>query len=287
MVENRHYLHVIDQAPFAPPDQRISGSVHDTALWMAGPLLLHLALLISFASLSQAAQVSWSSPAAGTIFGPGDTLIASWTANSTRVSKNSTAAFRLCESGFQSPQNGTTSCGEPVAPLIQQSAGSYITSLQVAILITLSLMSCDAYCSRFSTLPNVTDKVEFYLEMNDTSGQKSISPNFSLSRTVNSFPVFELRILMPHSRIRAFQRNFSRQQYSRRSPRHQRKPRPGTCCCPSDSTLFRWRHPVLLHLPMFPSPQKVQAGTGPRPQTFGSGEGEAWLRVEIGLTEGT
>lgn len=111
----------------------------DLILWMAGPQqsLPHLALLILFSSFSlssQAAQVFWSSPTAGTVFGPGDTLIASWTANSTTTKgqKNSTAAFRLCETGFRDLQNGTTSCGEVVAPLIQQSAGSYITTLQVS-----------------------------------------------------------------------------------------------------------------------------------------------------------
>ncbi|KAF9654265.1 hypothetical protein BDM02DRAFT_64555 [Thelephora ganbajun] len=131
---------------------------------MAGPQLLHLALLMLFSSFSsQAAQVSWSSPAAGTVFGPGDTLIASWTANSTtKVSKNSTTAFRLCETDYPGLQNGTTSCGESVTPLIQQSAGSYITSF---------------------ALPNVTNKIGVYLEMNDSSGHKSISPNFSLSST--------------------------------------------------------------------------------------------------------
>ena len=178
---------------------------------MAGPLLLHLALLTSSAFLSQAAQISWSSPAAGTVFGPGDTLIASWTANSTKVSKNSTTAFRLCESDFQGPQNGTTSCGEPVTPLIQQSAGSYITSLQVATLITLLPALCDAHSSRFSALPNVTNDIGFYLEMNDTSGLKSISPNFSLSRTVNLLSSLALRILTAHSCTRTFERNFDQQ----------------------------------------------------------------------------
>lgn len=156
---------------------------------MAGPLLLHLALLIVFSFSSQAAQVLWSSPAAGTVFGPGDTLIVSWTANSTtKVSKNSTTAFRLCEIDSQGSQNETTSCGEPVTPLIQQNAGSYTTSLQVAVIrSTLLLPSSNSYRSVSSALPNVTNKFGAYLEMNDTSGRKSISPNFSLSRTVNFF----------------------------------------------------------------------------------------------------
>jgi len=146
MAQDRHCLHVIDRVSpcvtSPPPTHSLSGNrltnlwpIHDLALWMAGPLLLHLALLTFFSFSSQAAQVSWSSPAAGTVFGPGDTLIVSWTANSTtKVSKNSTTVFRLCETGMQVLQNGTTSCGESVTPLIQQSAGSYTTSLQVAIL---------------------------------------------------------------------------------------------------------------------------------------------------------
>ena len=163
---------------------------HDLALWMAGPLLLRLALLIFFSFSSQAAQVYWSSPAAGTVFGPGDTLIANWTANSTssKVSKNSTTVFRLCETDFQGPQNGSaTSCGEVVTPLIQQSAGSYIASLQVSVFeSTLLLPFCNAnrlMLSISSAVPNVTNKVGVYLEMNDASGLESISPNFSLSRT--------------------------------------------------------------------------------------------------------
>ena len=252
---------------------------------MAGPLLLHLTLLISFTPLSQAAQITWSSPATGAIFGPGDTLIANWTANSTRVSKNSTTAFRLCETEFQGLQNGTTSCGEPVAPLIQQSAGSYITSLQVATLANLLLASYDAHRSRFSALPNVTDNIGFYLEMNDTSGRKSISPNFSLSRTVNFSCSFTLRILTAHSCTGAFERNYSQQQYSGRNPGYQRKPRPSPGCCLGDSALFRWGRLVLLDLPMFPSPPKAQAGTGSRSPTFDTSEGEAGIRVETGLTE--
>jgi len=118
-----------------------------------------------FSLSSQAAQVHWSSPAAGTVFGPGDTLIVSWTANSTSSSKtlkNHTTVFRLCETDSQGSQNGTTvSCGESVTPLIQQSAGSYITSF---------------------TVPNVTNEMGVYLEMNGTSGLESISPDFLFSR---------------------------------------------------------------------------------------------------------
>ncbi|KAF9787035.1 hypothetical protein BJ322DRAFT_697293 [Thelephora terrestris] len=137
---------------------------------MAGPqqLLLHLTVLITFAFSSLAAHVSWSSPAAGAVFGPGDTLTASWTANSTtntKGSKNSTAAFRLCEAGSQVSSNGTTGCGTAVTPLIQQSAGSYTTTF---------------------ALPNVTNNVGMYLEMDDASGLKSISPNFSLSPTIGT-----------------------------------------------------------------------------------------------------
>jgi hypothetical protein len=176
---------------------------------MAGPLLLHLALLTSFSSLSQAAQVSWSSPAAGVVFGPGDTLIASWTANSTKVSKNSTTAFRLCEADSQGPQNGTTDCGETVTPLIQQSAGSYITTLQVTVLIILPLALCDPHRSRSSALPNVTNKVGLYLEMSGPSGQTSMSPKFSLSRTVFFF--LALHILTAHSWTRDFERDFGQQ----------------------------------------------------------------------------
>ena len=157
---------------------------------MAGPLLLHLALLIFFPFSSQAAQVYWSSPTAGTVFGPGDTLIASWTVNSTssKVSKNSTAVFRLCETDFQGSQSGsTTSCGESVTPLIQQNAGSYIASLQVAVLKSTPLLAFyDAnrsILSIFSAVPNVADRVGVYLEMNDASGLESISPNFLFSRT--------------------------------------------------------------------------------------------------------
>lgn len=157
---------------------------------MAGPphLLFRFALLITFSSFSlssQAAQVFWSSPTAGTVFGPGDTLIANWTTNSTTTakgSKNSTTVFRLCETNFQDLQNGTTSCGEVVTPLIQQGAGSYITTLQVDIIHYFILLG-DANRSKCSALPNVTNKVGVYLEMDDSSGRKSISPNFSLSRT--------------------------------------------------------------------------------------------------------
>ena len=159
---------------------------------MAGPLLLHLVPLTLFAFSSQAAQISWSTPAAGTVFGPGDTLIASWTSNSTKVSRNSTTAFRLCETEFQGLQNGTTSCGELVVPLIHQIAGSYNTSLQVALPIALLPTPYDAHRSRFSALPDVVNKTGLYLEMNDASGQKSISPNFLLSRT-------SLFLSLPHT----------------------------------------------------------------------------------------
>ena len=252
---------------------------------MAGPLLLHLVPLTLFAFSSQAAQISWSTPAAGTVFGPGDTLIASWTSNSTKVSKNSTAAFRLCETEFQDVQNETTSCGELVMPLIQQSAGSYNTSLQVALLVTLFVALCDVYYSRFSALPDVVNKIGFYLEMNDALGQKSISPNFSLSRTANFFPLLELHVLTSPSYAWAFEYNFSRQQHSGRDPRHQCKPYPGPCCCLGDPAHFRWRHLVLLHLPVFPPPPKAQAGTGSRSQTLGFGEGEAGLRTETGIAK--
>ena len=137
--EDRHcsQSHVIDCESFASPLLRLD--FHNLALRMAGPqqLLLHLTLLISFTSFpisSLAAHVSWSSPAADAVFGPGDTLIASWMANSTTTtkgSKNSTTAFRLCELDFQDSSNGTMGCGEAVTPLIQQSAGSYTTTLQV------------------------------------------------------------------------------------------------------------------------------------------------------------
>jgi len=180
---------------------------------MAGPLLLHVALLLSiFPSFSsQAAQVYWSSPAAGAVFGPGDTLIANWTANSTpsssKASKNSTTVFRLCETVSEGSQNGTSpSCGEPVTPLIQQSAGSYITSLQVAVFGSTPCGSVD--CSVFSAVPNVTDKVGVYLEMDDASGRTSISPNFSFSRTANFFfPPLVLHILIVHSCTGDFKRD--------------------------------------------------------------------------------
>jgi len=271
--------------PLCETDRRIPGSIHDITLWMAGPLLLHLVPLTLFAFSSQAAQISWSTPAAGTVFGPGDTLIASWTSNSTKISKNSTTAFRLCETEFQDVQNGTTSCGELVMPLIQQSAGSYNTSLQVAFLVTLFVVLRDIHYSRFSALPDVVNKTGFYLEMNDASGQKSISPNFSLSRTANFFPFLQLHILTAHSHAWALEHNFSRQQYSGRGPRHQRKPRPGSCCRLGDPAHFRWRHLVLLPLPVFPPPPKAQAGTGSRSQTLGFGEGEAGLRTDTGVTE--
>ena len=178
---------------------------------MAGPLLLHLAPLTLFTLSSQAAQISWSTPAAGAVFGPGDTLIASWTANSTKASKNSTAAFRLCETEFQDLQNGTASCGELVTPLIQQSAGSYNTSLQVAVLIALLLALWNAHRSMFSALPDVVNKTGFYLEMDDASGQKSISPNFSLSRTANSFTSLTLHVLTARSDIRALEHDLGQQ----------------------------------------------------------------------------
>ena len=123
---------------------------------MAGPqqLLFRLGLLILLPfPLSQAAQVFWSSPAAGTVFGPGDTLIASWTADSTTMTKgpkNSTAAFRLCETDFQGLGNGTASCGEAVTPLIQQSAGSFITTLQVS---NTRHLSCCEMLTLCNTVP--------------------------------------------------------------------------------------------------------------------------------------
>ena len=113
---------------------------------MAGPqqLSLHLILLVSLSSFffsSQAARVFWSSPAAGTVFGPGDALIASWTTNSTtsKGSKNSTAAFRLCEKEFQESLNESVRCGVAITPLIQQTAGSYSTTLQVSDILGVSL----------------------------------------------------------------------------------------------------------------------------------------------------
>jgi hypothetical protein len=92
-------------------------------------LLLVLVFPRCFVLLVEAANVSWASPLAGAVYGPGDTILAQWK-NDTVIASPS---FRLCEANTTGLINGNVSCGSAVSPLVQKSAGSYFISVQVSL----------------------------------------------------------------------------------------------------------------------------------------------------------
>jgi hypothetical protein len=88
---------------------------------------LQLALFLFLPVIVTAGNVTWTSPSANEVFGPGDTMIARWTSQVPIRTPN----FRLCESNASIVVNGGASCGSSVSPLVQQSAGSYFISLYI------------------------------------------------------------------------------------------------------------------------------------------------------------
>ncbi|KAF5385562.1 hypothetical protein D9757_006794 [Collybiopsis confluens] len=108
-------------------------------------------------------QVQWISPSAGDAFSTSDSILAKWSADTTVVSP----VFKLClgepQSSFGSrseEQGDDSSCGSKVYPTVQQSAGTYSTSLAV---------------------PNATQGQHWHLEMSDDFENTWSSPAFSLS----------------------------------------------------------------------------------------------------------
>jgi hypothetical protein len=84
-----------------------------------------LALALVSVLLVRAANISWASPSAGDIYGPGDTIIARWESDTAVTSPS----FRLCEANSSAVTNANASCGSAVSPLVHQSAGSYFISV--------------------------------------------------------------------------------------------------------------------------------------------------------------
>ncbi|KAF9074003.1 hypothetical protein BDP27DRAFT_1416691 [Rhodocollybia butyracea] len=112
---------------------------------------------------SKQPQVTWVSPSAGDIYGPGDSILGKWTCDSPVVSP----AFELCpgqpESTLSKRSGGddsTNICGDKVYPTVQQSKGTYEIMLAV---------------------PNTTTEQEWYLKMTDDFENIWSSPSFSLS----------------------------------------------------------------------------------------------------------
>jgi hypothetical protein len=74
-------------------------------------------------------NITWTSPADGDTYSPGDTIIGKWRTSKAVVSPS----FRLCPSADQHVSNSSDDsddgCGSTVWPMVRQSAGSYLISL--------------------------------------------------------------------------------------------------------------------------------------------------------------
>ncbi|KAJ6631192.1 hypothetical protein B0H10DRAFT_1981326 [Mycena sp. CBHHK59/15] len=124
------------------------------------------------------ANVTWISPLAQDIYGPGAVIIAKWTCPKTIVSPY----FRLCmpatgqtsdsrrsdgDDGDPSDSDEGENCGATVWPTITESAGVF----QVSV-----------------TVPQVTSDEGYYLQMKDNVGALMRSPIFTLSPQAPSGP---------------------------------------------------------------------------------------------------
>lgn len=77
-------------------------------------------------SSSKEPQVQWNSPSAGDRYSSGDSIVATWSSDSAVVSP----AFKLCQGEPQaSDQDDNETCGSKVYSTVQQSSGTYCTSL--------------------------------------------------------------------------------------------------------------------------------------------------------------
>lgn len=77
-------------------------------------------------STAKEPQVQWNSPSAGDRYSPGDSIVATWSSDSAVVSPT----FKLCQGEPQSSDQGDNeTCGSKVYPTVQQSSGTYSTSL--------------------------------------------------------------------------------------------------------------------------------------------------------------
>ncbi len=136
---------------------------------------LILAALFS-GRVCRAANVTWSSPSAGDVYGPGAYILGEWTTDTPIASPS----FQLCVADANSTDASATdpSCGTAVQPTMQQDpdTGSY----QITLYVLISRFLHAATHLRNSTAPNITQNSDYYLAMLDTAGDIFLSPTFTL-----------------------------------------------------------------------------------------------------------
>ncbi|KAF8588437.1 hypothetical protein K439DRAFT_633423 [Ramaria rubella] len=104
-------------------------------------------------------DVTWDSPTAGDVYGPGDTLQAVWTSSDRVVSPS----FTICTGADSNSTDANTNpdCGTAVWPLIKQN---------------------DTESSISFAIPNITGDGIYHLVMKDDTGTTYDTPSFSLAR---------------------------------------------------------------------------------------------------------
>lgn len=100
---------------------------------MLRPLVLVSLFCQIIVAAVSAEDITWTSPAEGDIFGPGDTIIGKWTT----AEEVAGASFRLCMSptsleSRDEEDHGKGNCGGTVKPDVEQSEGVYVVSVYVS-----------------------------------------------------------------------------------------------------------------------------------------------------------